>query len=129
MKIVQIAQDSFTLEKHWSDGKTQNLIKTPGLSYAILQDQSSKPIANVDSTLCVGKTLCDFFKKKGINSLFFMTWAHKGKSDTMLPGLLEGYCRAAKAKEKLDQAYVKGDDGFKIDLTPKKDPKGTKKKK
>ncbi len=70
----------------------------------VLQDQSQAPAMSPRRTAEVGAKLCEHLKAKGIQPMFFLTWAY-ARSPRMVDALAKGYFAAA-SKGKVPVAPV-----------------------
>ncbi|MGI9530880.1 DUF4886 domain-containing protein [Lutimonas sp.] len=87
VEIQLISQGGMTLERHWQEEKTHQVIKSKNWDYVVLQEQSklAMPII-IDHDVYFGQTDLFFdysrkfdteIKKVGAKTVFFMTWSVK----------------------------------------------------
>ena len=75
--IQKIAVGSYTLENHYNDQQTLNMINNYKWNTVVLQEQSSRPISNPDLFLNYASKLNQLIKKDSAITVLYMTWALK----------------------------------------------------
>lgn len=91
IEIQLVSQGGMTLERHWQEERTHEIIKSKDWDYVVLQEQSKlgMPII-IDHDIFFGQT--DLFhdyarkfdteiKKAGAKTVFFMTWSIKQRPE------------------------------------------------
>jgi hypothetical protein len=79
-----------TLQSHWESGEAQAAIRERKWDYVVLQEQSLRPLHDVDRMLQYARLLGEEIRRNGAQPVLFATWARR--SDPAL-------------QDKLDAAY------------------------
>ena len=66
-----------SLQKHWHQGKAQQLIARGGWDIVVLQDQSLNPAVNPENTLKYAGLFCKKIDEVGAKKVFYLTFAYK----------------------------------------------------
>ena len=90
LETVQSAFDSYTLERHWEEGKTTRAIRDGHWDIVVLQGHSLQPVRNPKRMHTSARKLDAEIKQRGARTVFFMTWAHQDKPE-MLAGVVQTY--------------------------------------
>lgn len=94
--VVEVAKGGYTLEDHWNDTTTVNLINRGGWDIIILQEQSLRPVNDKGKMLIYAQKFDSLIKSTGDAKLyFFMTWAYKSYPEMIYP-LSDSYKEVAK---------------------------------
>ena len=91
IEVQLVSQGGMTLERHWQEDRTHQIIKSKAWDYVVLQEQSKlgMPVM-IDQDVYFGQT--DLFyeyarkfdaeiKKAGAKTVFFMTWSVKSRPE------------------------------------------------
>jgi hypothetical protein len=95
----QSVSGGVSLGLHWEGKrglKTRELIASGQFDAIILQDYSTRPVLEPDSTLYYGKLLAEAAQNEGARIYLYLTWAREN-NPLMQPGLDETYSALAKA--------------------------------
>lgn len=85
LEAIQLAFDSYTLERHWEEGQALRMIRAGHWDLVVLQGHSLQPIRHPKQLHTLARKLDAEITQTGARTVFFMTWAHRDK-----PGMLTG---------------------------------------
>lgn len=91
IEIQLVSQGGMTLERHWQEDRTHQVIKSKAWDYVVLQEQSKlgMPVI-IDRDIYFGQTDLFFdyarkfdaeIKEAGAETVFFMTWSVKSRPE------------------------------------------------
>lgn len=75
--INSVTEGSYTLEAHWNDIKSTDKIVSDNWDYVVLQEQSTRPINNIDLFYQYARLLNTLIINRDSKTVFYMTWARK----------------------------------------------------
>lgn len=87
-----------SFEDHWKGNRkllTRQIIDKQRFDIVVLQEQSTRPITDPDSTLKYAKLLGEFIKQHGATPYFYLTWARED-APIQQTKLTETYQKAAQ---------------------------------
>jgi hypothetical protein len=96
----QLAFPNYALEDHWNEGQLQNLIKTGGFNFVVVQQGPSSQSDGRAMLLLYGPKLAAECKKAGAQLAFFMVWPAKANLHTF-NGVITNYRDAAVASQSI----------------------------
>lgn len=82
LEAEQSIGNGVSLEWHWQNRKTRDLIKGERWDYVVLQDRSGGPLEVKESMHRHARLLNAEIRKQGAKTIFYMTWANKHRSQT-----------------------------------------------
>jgi hypothetical protein len=88
-----VGGSGMSLRQQWQMGKSVRAIREHAWDYVVLQGQSSEPANNADEFARYGRLLDAEIKKRGANTVFFLTWANRGEPQGPIT---DRYLRLAK---------------------------------
>lgn len=74
-----------TLERHYNDPNTLNLIRKGKWDHIILQEQSLRPVTDPNKFYTYAVKLDSEIQKTAAKTVFFMTWARQKKPEMIVP--------------------------------------------
>jgi hypothetical protein len=83
--IARIAEGSATLETHYNNPATLAKIRNMKWDIVILQEQSFRPIEDVQAFYAFARKLDAVIKDSGARTVFYMTWARQNKPEMTEP--------------------------------------------
>src|SRR5262249_22637683 len=81
LESEMIVRGGATLRQHWEEGKALAKIKESHWDFVVLQDQSTLPITEPETTKQYARLFDAEIKKSGARTVFFLTWARQDKPD------------------------------------------------
>jgi len=90
-----------TLNKHWDEGKAQELIKQGGWDIVVLQDQSMNPASQPDNMLKYAGMFCEKIDEIEAEKVFYLTFAYKSA-----PAWLSGIKDPAE-RDRMETVFLK----------------------
>jgi len=82
LEAEQSIGNGVSLEWHWQNRKTRDLIKGERWNYVVLQDRSGSPLEIKESMHRHARLLNAEIMKQGAKTIFYMTWASKHRPQT-----------------------------------------------
>jgi len=93
--VDQCTGNGVSLEWHWHNRRTREMIAGNTWDYVVLQDRSGGPLEDRASFDRHARLLDGEIKKQGAGTLFYLTWANRSRPDTQAV-LTEAYMAAAR---------------------------------
>jgi hypothetical protein len=81
LHTVPLVEGGATLEKHYSDPKTQSVLSKVKWDFVILQEHSMRPVEDTASFFEYARKMEAEVEKQGAKPVFFMTWAREHKPE------------------------------------------------
>jgi len=94
LKAEQITGKGVSLEWHWKNPLTREMIASRLWDYVVLQDRSGGPLEALESFQRHARLLDEEIKKQSAKTILYMTWAHRDRPETQ-PLLAGAYADAA----------------------------------
>lgn len=82
LEAEQSIGNGVSLEWHWQNRRTRDLIKGERWDYVVLQDRSGGPLEVKESMHRHARLLNAEIRKQGAKTIFYMTWANKHRPQT-----------------------------------------------
>ena len=82
VSVAQCTDEGVSLEWHWNNQATGDMIAGKKWDYVVLQDRSGGPLEERASFQTHARMLDGEIKKQGAQTVFFMTWALKSEPKT-----------------------------------------------
>ena len=95
LETEQSIGESVSLEWHWNNPRTRELMAARGWDFVVLQDRSGGPLENRPSFERYARLLDGEIRRQGGASIFYMTWARKSQPQTQAE-LNDAYTSIAK---------------------------------
>ena len=95
LEVEMIAPPGATLQGHWGTGDVVNRLRETNWNYAVLQEQSSRPIETPALTKLFSKLFDGEIKKAGAKTVLFVTWPRREHPE-QLTALTNTYLGVAK---------------------------------
>jgi hypothetical protein len=86
----QCTGEGVSLEWHWNNPLTRDLLTTGSWDFVVLQDRAGGPLEERESFETHGRLLHQEIKSQGAHTVFYMTWALKAEPQTQAE-LAEAY--------------------------------------
>jgi len=87
MKYIMesVTVGAYTLERHWGDPVTFNKLVSDSWDFVVLQEQSTRPINNIDLFYDYSRHFDTLIRKRQAETAFYMTWARKDQPLDITP--------------------------------------------
>ena len=82
VSVAQCTDEGVSLEWHWNNQATGDMIAGKKWDYVVLQDRSGGPLEERASFESHARMLDGEIKKQGAQTVFFLTWALKSEPET-----------------------------------------------
>ncbi len=82
LKTEQSTGKGVSLEWHWHNPSTREMIADRRWDFVVLQDRSGGPLEEFESFRQHARLLHEEIKKQGAGTIFFMTWANRARPET-----------------------------------------------
>jgi len=90
LNISAITKGGATLQSHYSNTNTVNVIQQGNWDYVILQEQSTLPVDNPSLFYQYAELMDEIITNSGAGTMLFMTWAREN-NPSMIEGLASAY--------------------------------------
>jgi ABC-type polysaccharide/polyol phosphate transport system ATPase subunit len=77
--VEKVVGDGKTLQDHWEDGRAVELIRSRSWDFVVLQEESTRPLADAEGMARSVRLFNDEIRKAGARPVLFMTWAQRGE--------------------------------------------------
>jgi poly(3-hydroxybutyrate) depolymerase len=94
--IFMDAPGGFTLEQHYSQGQTPDIIQKGNWDYVVLQEGSHVTITDKQKFVDYSRKLDEQIKKAGAKTIFYMTWAYQNSDPNMFGQVADAYTKIAE---------------------------------
>ncbi|MGH7578951.1 MAG: SGNH/GDSL hydrolase family protein [Gemmatimonadales bacterium] len=94
--VAMVARDGMTLERHWEEGDVARRLNAEGWDIVILQEQSSRPLAEPERMETYVGRFAALAREAGTDVILFQTWPRVDQPETEEP-LAPVYRRIAAA--------------------------------
>ena len=82
LKTDQRTGKGVSLEWHWHNASTREMIAGSRWDFVVLQDRSGGPLEEFESFRQHARLLHEAINKQGAGTIFFMTWANRTRPET-----------------------------------------------
>jgi hypothetical protein len=82
-RTKMVAHPDYTLEQHWQLGEAAAAIAEGGWEFVVLQGHSLSTLEAQDRLYRFARRYAPLIKESGARSVFFMTWARRGRPEMM----------------------------------------------
>lgn len=84
VETEMVVESGETLEGHWRTGRALKAIRSRAWDFVVLQDESSRPIADAPSFRRYAGLFDEEIKRAGARTVLFSTWARRGQPHVQL---------------------------------------------